>query len=311
MAFGFNSTTDDVLAGVDLTGKTILVTGASGGLGEETARALAARGASVTIAARSQDKLDAAAARIGKGTGNTVETGLLALDRPESVRTFAEAWMAGHDQLNILINNAGVMACPLSRTKEGWEMQFATNHLGHFLLTNLLLPALKKGAPGRVVNLSSAAHLYATVDLEDPNFVSRDYNPQVAYGQSKTANIWFTRELDKRLAGDGIRAFAVQPGGIHTDLGRHMSQEQLNATLQYMEDQGVALKTIPQGAATTCWGATSSDLKGKGGGYLEDCGVAGPSPGPEEPLGYAPHAVDARGAANLWVLSNKLLGTEF
>ena len=177
MALGFNSTTDDVLAGVDLTGKTILVTGASGGLGEETARALAARGAGVTIAARSQDKLDAAAARIGKGTGRTVETGLLALDRPESVRTFAETWMAGHDQLNVLINNAGVMACPLSRTREGWEMQFATNHLGHFLLTNLLLPALKKGAPGRVVNLSSAAHLYATVDLEDPNFVSRATTP--------------------------------------------------------------------------------------------------------------------------------------
>ncbi|MCG8462855.1 MAG: SDR family NAD(P)-dependent oxidoreductase, partial [Holophagales bacterium] len=195
MTFDRSSTTDDVLSGVDLTGKTVLVTGASTGLGAETARALAAHGADLTLVARSTAKLTRVAEEIHSATGRRPEIASLELDRPSTIRSFAETWLAHHDTLDLLINNAGIMAPPLTRTAEGWEGQLATNHLGHFLLTNLLAPALQATGSARVINLSSAGHWFSTVDLEDPSYERRPYEPMAAYGQSKTANIWFSIEL--------------------------------------------------------------------------------------------------------------------
>jgi NAD(P)-dependent dehydrogenase (short-subunit alcohol dehydrogenase family) len=311
MTFGFATTADEVLAGIDLTGKRAIVTGASGGLGEETARALAAKGAAVTIAARNLAKAEAAAEQIRQSTGNAqVDIGELELDKPASVRAFASSWLARHDALNLLINNAGIMACPLMRTAEGWEMQFATNHLGHFLLTNLLVPALKAGAPARVINLSSSGHRRSTVDLEDPHFERREYDPFVGYGQSKTANIWFSMELNERLASQGVTAFAVHPGGIMTELGRHLTQETIAQMTKMLSESKIQLKSIPAGSATSVWAATSADLEGKGGLFLEDCHIAEPATG-EGNSGYAPHAYDKAGAARLWTLSEELLGETF
>ena len=307
--FSFSSTTDEVLEGTDLAGKTIVVTGASGGLGEETARALAAHGASVTIAARSQDKLDAAVARIKESTGKTVETGEIELDKPESVRTFAGKWLSGHDRLDILVNNAGVMACPLTRTNEGWELQFATNHLGHFLLTNLLVPALKKGAPSRVVHLSSGGHFGGTGDRSDVNYEHTEYQPFGAYCQSKLANVWFSNELDRRHSNVGIRSFAVAPGAILTDLAKHLPKENLDAMIAQIEASEERMKSIPQGAATTCYAATSPDLDGKGGVYLTNCQIA--SEGESMSKNHSANAFDPAGEKKLWTLSNELLGAKF
>ena len=311
MSFDCNTTTDEVLDGVDLTGVRAIVTGASGGLGEETARGLASRGAAVSIAARDMPKTEAAAAKIRASTGNdNVDTFELELDKPASVEAFAASWLNTHDRLNLLINNAGVMACPLMRTAEGWEMQFATNHLGHFLLTNLLRPALEAGAPARIVNLSSAGHRRSTVNLDDPNYQNRPYDPFEAYGQSKTANIWFSMELDKRLRGMGVAAYAVHPGGIITDLGRHLSDEIRQTMTKQLEASGIQLKTVPAGAATSVWAATAAELDGRGGLYLEDCQVAAPNKDGGT-TGYAPHAYDEAGAARLWSLSEELLSRHF
>jgi len=311
MSFDHTTTTDEVLAGIDLSGCRAIVTGASGGIGEETARALASKGAAVTIAARDAVKMQAAADKIRKSTGNQqIDTAMLELDKPASVRSFVEGWLAKYDRLNLLINNAGVMACPLTRTAEGWELQFATNHLGHFLLTNLLVPALKAGAPARIVNLSSAGHRRAPVDLEDPNFENRGYEPFEAYGQSKTANIWFTMELNKRLSGAGVTAYAVHPGGIMTDLGRHLTKEIIDAMTKQIGASGIQFKSIPAGAATSVWAATASELRNRGGLYLEDCHIAEPATA-DGRTGYAPHAYDEAGAARLWALSEELLGQKF
>ncbi len=311
MSFDHNTTTDEVLSGIDLSGVRVIVTGASGGLGEETARALASRGAAVTIAARDAGKMKAAAANIQQDTGSElVDTGQLELDKPASVQAFADAWLGKYDQLNLLINNAGVMACPLTRTVEGWELQFATNHLGHFLLTSLLVPALKAGAPARIVNLSSAGHRRSAVDLDDPNYEKRDYDPFEAYGQSKTANIWFSMELNRRLKSFGITANAVHPGGIITDLGRHLSDEIRQTMTKQLKSSGIQLKSIPAGAATSVWAATTHDLDNRGGIYLEDCHIAEPATD-DAAGGYAPHAYDEAGAARLWDLSEELLGRKF
>lgn len=312
MAFGFNSTTDDVLSGCDLSSKIVMVTGASSGLGEETARAMAVHGADVTIVARSTDKLKAAAERIRSVALGNVEIGALELDKPESIRAFTLDWLSRHNKLDILINNAGIMGTPFLRTPEGWELQFATNHLGHFLLTGLLLPALKAAAPARVVNLSSAGHWFSPVVFDDIHFEHRDYDKMLAYGQSKTANIWFATELNRRLSPDGVTSFAVHPGGIKTDLSRHLSEEDMQNLLALIEEAGVLLKTIPQGAATSCWAAVSPELNGKGGLYLEDCHIAEVGKGSDMMSGgYASHAYDADGARRLWTLSNELLGTSF
>ena len=314
MTFGANTTTDEVLEGIDLTGKQALVTGASTGLGEETARALASKGAAVTLAVRNVAKGEEVAEKIRQSTGNqNIDVVQVELSVPDSVRACAANWLKTHDALNLLINNAGVMACPLERTVEGWEMQIATNHFGHFLLTCLLVPALKKGAPARIVNLSSAGHRFANVDFDDLHFNHRDYDKWGSYGQSKTANILFSVELNKRLAASGITANAVHPGGIQTELGRHLTPEDIAALMARVSERGngeFSFKTIPSGAATSVWAATSPDLEGKGGLYLEDCHIA--SQGTETSAdGYSAYARDEDSAARLWALTEQTLGETF
>ena len=312
--FGEQSTTDEVLEGIDLTGKVAIVTGASGGLGEETARALASKGAKVTIAARDLARAEQTADRIRSATGNShVDVGELELDKPASVRAFAENWLRKNSELNILINNAGVMACPISRTAEGWEMQFATNHIGHFLLTNLLAGALTAGAPARVVNLSSGGHNFAPVDFDDIHFNHRDYQPFVSYGQSKTANILFSIELDNRLKGRGVRANAVHPGVILTDLGRHMTDADREALLSNRPANSppMVFKEIPQGAATSVWMATSPDLSDTGGQYALDCHLVDPKNNDAGTGGWAAWAQGSENAARLWAATEEMLGESF
>jgi NAD(P)-dependent dehydrogenase (short-subunit alcohol dehydrogenase family) len=313
MAFGADTTTEEVLAGIDLSGKRAIVTGASSGLGEETARALASRGAAVTLAVRDVAKGETVAARIRAATGNAaVDVGQVELSVPDSVRAFARGWLGRHDRLDLLINNAGVMACPLMRTAEGWEMQFATNHLGHFLLTCLLAPALRAGAPARVVNLSSAGHRFSDVDFDDPHFERRPYDKWASYGQSKTANVLFSVELNRRLSPHGVTANAVHPGGIRTELGRHLTPQDIEALLARAgAPGGITFKSVEAGAATSVWAATSPELEGRGGLYLEDCHVGEPREGALGVGGYLPYARDPDRAARLWALSERTLGETF
>lgn len=312
--FGSQTTTDEVLDGIDLTGQVAIVTGASGGLGAETARALAAKGAHVTIAARDMTRASAMAEEIKSATGNpNIDVGELELDKPASVRKFAASYLASHDALNILINNAGVMACPLSRTPEGWEMQFATNHIGHFLLTCLLSPALVKGAPARVVNLSSGGHNFGPVDFDDIHFNHRDYDKFQSYGQSKTANILFSIELDNRLRDRGVRVNAVHPGVIITDLGRHMSEEDIAAIMDNQPEGSppMEFKEVPAGAATSVWMATSPELAEVGGQYAQDCGLVAPDNEEAGTGGWAKWAQGNDNAARLWALTEEMLGEQF
>jgi NAD(P)-dependent dehydrogenase (short-subunit alcohol dehydrogenase family) len=313
--FDKSSTTDQVLDGIDLAGKVAVVTGASGGLGAETARALAARGAAVTLAARDVAKAEHAAESIrGAHPGARLAVHPLVLDRPDSVRAFAKAWLAENRALHLLLNNAGVMACPLARTSEGWEMQFATNHLGHFLLTALLAPALRAGAPARVANTSSGGHRFSPVVFEDIHFERRPYDKWSAYGQSKTANVLHAVELDRRLAGHGVRAFGVHPGMIVTELGRHLTPadiQQLQSRASERASAGMpSWKTAPQGAATQCWAVTAPELDGRGGLYLEDCQISGTTPPPGS-LGAEAWALDPDAARRLWVVSEEAVGERF
>src|SRR5512145_1320221 len=313
--FDSQSTTDQVLDGIDLGGKVAIVTGASGGLGAETARALAARGASVTLTARDTAKAEQVAEKIRAAhPGAKLAVRALALDRPDSVRAFAKSWLAENRVLHLLLNNAGVMACPLARTAEGWEMQFATNHLGHFLLTALLVPALRAGAPSRVVNTSSGGHRMSPVVFEDIHFERRPYDKWAAYGQAKTANVLHALALDRRLAGAGVRAFAVHPGMIVTELGRHLTPDdiaQLQARAKDRSSSGMASwKTPQQGAATQCWAATAPELAGRGALYLEDCQISGTSP-PKGSLGAEGWALDPDAAKRLWAVSEETLGERF
>ena len=311
-SFGKETTTDDVLEGIDLTGKLVLVTGASGGIGAETARALAAAGASVTLAARNVSKAEGVAVEIRTSTGNpAVDVLELVLDRPDGVREAAKVYLAGHDKLHLLINNAGVMACPLERTAAGWEMQFATNHMGHFLFTCLLAPILRAAAPARIVNLSSAGHRFSGIVFDDIHYERRPYDKWEAYGQSKTANVLFSVELDRRLGADGVHAYAIHPGMIMTELARHMSQDDLKE-LGRRRPAGAKLefKSIPAGAATSVYAATAPELEGRGGLSLEDCDVAGQkTPGSE--IGVSEYALDPELARRLWTVSEQTLGESF
>lgn len=315
MAFDAETTTDEVLAGRDLDGLRVIVSGASGGLGEETARALAAHGAQVTLTARDRERGEAACERVRAATGSkAVDLGLLELADPDSVRTFAESWQASHDGLDVLINNAGIMACPLARTPAGHEMQFATNHLGHFMLTGLLLPALRKGHRPRIVNLSSAAHKLSSVDFDDPHFERREYDKWNSYGQSKTANVLFSVGLERRFGSEGIHALALHPGGIMTDLGRHLAESDVMELMRRAKvdpGEGLKMKTVPQGAATTVWAATAPELEGKGGIYLEDCQIAPRCSGALEDPGVMDYAVDPEAAERLWSLSEEHTGYSF
>jgi NAD(P)-dependent dehydrogenase (short-subunit alcohol dehydrogenase family) len=312
-SFGKESTAEAVAEGIDLEGKRALVTGASGGLGAETARVLALRGAAVTLTAREIEKGEAVAAEIRSASGNdAIDVMSVELSDPASVRAFAADYLARHSALQLLVNNAGVMGCPLGRTAEGYELQLATNHLGHFLLTCLLVPALRAGAPARVVNVSSRGHRFSPVVFDDLHFERRDYDKWVSYGQSKTANVLFSVALDARLAGLGIRAFALHPGAIMTELGRHLSAEDI-AELQARAPggKGMEAKTVPCGAATTVWAATAPELEGRGGLYLEDCGVAGPRISEEAETGYEAYALDAEAAERLWRVSEDLVHERF
>ena len=281
--FGATSTTDDVLSGVNLKGKRILVTGVSAGLGVETARVLAAHGAQVVGAARDLGKAADATAQVRKEAaagGGSFDLVALDLASLKSVRACADALLAKREPFDVVIANAGVMATPFGHTADGFETQFGTNHLGHFALISRIEPLIRAG--GRLVNLSSAGHRYANVNLEDPNFDRTPYDPWVAYGRSKTANILFAVAFDQRHRGRGIRAAAVHPGGIHTELGRHLDPSRLQGIVEQINGQLAAegkppfqWKTIPQGAATSVWTAVVASPDEIGGRYCENCHVGG------------------------------------
>jgi NAD(P)-dependent dehydrogenase (short-subunit alcohol dehydrogenase family) len=317
--FGAESTTDEVLDGVDLRGKRVLVTGVSAGLGVETARALVAHGAAVVGAARDLDKARGAtspvrsAAEVGGGSLELVALDLASL---ASVRAGADAVLADGRPFDIIIANAGVMACPKSQTQDGFETQFGTNHLGHFVFVNRIASLLKPG--GRLVNLSSAGHRFADVDLEDPNFERTAYDEWAAYGRSKTANILFAVEFDRRHRDRGIRATALHPGAIQTELGRYMTAEArdrliaaINATQQAHGGPPFAYKSIPQGAATSVWAACVAPASEIGGQYCEDCHVASIQEGEGLRGGVRPYALDPARAKALWAKSEAMVGEVF
>jgi NAD(P)-dependent dehydrogenase (short-subunit alcohol dehydrogenase family) len=301
--FGAQSTAAEVVEGIDLSGKLAVITGGYSGVGIETTRALVGAGASVVVPARRPDHAREQLAGIAN-----VEVDDLQLDDQDSVRAFAQRF---DRRIDLLINNAGVMASPLFRVGPGWEGQFATNHLGHYTLTNLLWPQLNEGA--RVIELTSAAHRISPIRWDDMQFERDPYDKWQAYGQSKTANSLFALELDRLGQDQGIRAFAVHPGGIMTPLQRHLSREEMQASGWLDEDGNVIVqfKTPEQGAATTVWAATSPQLDGKGGVYCADCDIADvvesiqPGGG-----GVMAHAVDPEQAARLWEVSANLTGVD-
>ena len=319
--FGAQSTTDDVLQSIDLSGKRILITGVSAGLGVETARALAAHGATIVGAARDLKKAEAATAEVRAQAANGGSLELIELDLADlaSVRAAADKLNAKGEQFDVVICNAGVMATPQGKTKDGFETQFGTNHLGHFVFVNRIAGLIKDG--GRLVNLSSAGHRFSDVDLDDPNFERTEYTPFAAYGRSKTANILFAVEFDRRHKGRGVRATAVHPGGIQTELGRHMTPELIqgmldNITAASKAGGGPAFewKTIPQGAATSCWAAVVAPADQVGGLYCEDCHVAEPAdetPGLDVRGGIRAYGLDPDRAKALWALSEKMVGETF
>lgn len=306
--FGRGSTAAEVLAGVDLSGRIAVVTGGYSGIGLETTRALAGAGARVVVPAR---RPDAAAAALAGLAG--VETAALDLADPASVAAFAAGFLASGRPLHLLVNNAGVMACPETRVGPGWEAQFGTNHLGHFALACRLAPALERAGGARVVSLSSVGHKLSAVDFDDPHFHTRPYDKWRAYGQAKTANALFALELDRRGAGRGVRAFSVHPGGILTPLQRHLPREEMIAA-GWIDEQGRVnerFKTPEQGAATTVWAGTSPQLQGVGGLYCEDCDVAqAVESGVSRFSGVDPHARDPDAARRLWDLSTEATGLD-
>jgi NAD(P)-dependent dehydrogenase (short-subunit alcohol dehydrogenase family) len=310
--FGPKTTAEEVLAGCDLRGKVAIVTGGHGGIGLETTRVLSNAGATVVIGSRDPKKAQVAVAKM-----KNAEVGQLDLASPSSIDRFANEFLSSNRALDLLINNAGIMATPLTRDDRGYEMQFATNHLGHFQLTARLWEALKKSRNARVVALSSVGHMWSGVDFSDTNFNKRPYDKWVAYGQSKSANSLFAVELDKRGQEPGVRAFAVHPGGILTNLSRYMTDEELGV-YGVSRENGVPkilditkgperFKTVEQGAATTIWAAVSPQLNGKGGVYCEDCDIAPMVPADSKLYsGVRPWAVDKAAAEALWILSEKL-----
>jgi len=321
--FDATSTTDDVLSGVSLQGKRILVTGVSAGLGIETARALAAHGAQVVGAARDLSKAEAATAHVREAAsagGGSFDLIALDLASLKSVRACADALLAKGAPFDVLIANAGVMATPFGHTTDGFETQFGTNHLGHFVFVNRLAPLIRSG--GRLVNLSSAGHRYSNVDLQDPNFERTPYEPFVAYGRSKTANILFAVAFDQRHRGRRVRAAAVHPGGIQTELSRHMDQSQHQGIIEQLNKQLAAdgrppfqYKTIAQGAATSVWTAVVASPEEIGGRYCENCHV-GQIVADNVTIsaiseGVRGYALDPNNAEALWKKSEEMVGENF
>lgn len=316
--FGRQSTTDDVLAGIDLTGKTILVTGVSAGLGVETARALVAHGGHVVGTARNLTKARNALADAGVD-GASIELVELDLADLESVRRAADELCTAGRPLDLVIANAGVMAPPFGLTADGFETQLGTNHLGHFVFVNRIAKLMLPGS--RLVVLASAGHRFSNVDLADPNFESTDYEPMLAYGRSKTANILFAVEFDRRYRSLGLRATAVHPGGIRTELARHMGDgglellvDRINADLAKEGKAPLLWKSPEQGAATTLWAGLVADADDVGGRYCEDCQVSpvvsDESIGFDSP-GVRPYALDAQAARTLWAKSEEWVWETF
>jgi NAD(P)-dependent dehydrogenase (short-subunit alcohol dehydrogenase family) len=321
--FGAKSTTEDVLKGVDLRGKRILVTGVSAGLGVETARTLVAHGADVVGAARDLEKAKRATSEVSKAAtqiGASFELIELDLANLKSVRAAADKLVADGRLFDVIIANAGVMATPLGKTTDGFETQFGTNHLGHFVFVNCIAKLIKDG--GRLVNLSSSGHRFSNVDLKDPNFEATPYEPFVAYGRSKTANILFAVEFDRRHRERGVRATAVHPGGIMTELARHMDPGSLEQMVNQINQQGAAagkgpfeFKTVPQGAATSVWAAVVAAAEQVGGRYCENCHVSDVV-ADDAPLGLLDegvrgYALDSQNAAALWKKSEEMIGEVF
>jgi NAD(P)-dependent dehydrogenase (short-subunit alcohol dehydrogenase family) len=306
------TTTTDVLAGVDLSGRTMLVTGGTTGIGKETARALAGAGATVVITARTHDKGAAALVDLHEAVPEAdVSYDVLELDSLASVRAFTDRFAAAHDRLDVLIANAGVMAMPYGLTEDGFEQHLGTNHLGHFVLVGRLLPLLVASAPSRIVLLSSGGHAASDIRWDDPNFAHSDFSKMEAYGQSKTANILHAVELERRYGPAGVHAYSVHPGMVATDLGRHFTREDLEDLMARAaaaaERSGGGGSGLPPrvevdvGAATSVWAATAPGLEADGGAYLADCAVA-PA---------AAYATDADAARRLWALSEDLVGERF
>jgi NAD(P)-dependent dehydrogenase (short-subunit alcohol dehydrogenase family) len=322
-AFGAASTTDEVLSGMNLRGKRILVTGVSAGLGIETARSLAAHGADVVGAARDLKKAEGTTAQVQRDAaagGGSFELVVLDLASLKSVRACADQLLAKGQFFDVIIANAGVMATPFGHTTDGFETQFGTNHLGHFVLINRMTPLLRKG--GRLINLSSAGHRYSNVDLDDPNFERTAYDPFVAYGRSKTANILFAVAFDRRHRGRGVRAAAVHPGVIETELARHVDPARIQALIDQITKERAAQgkepfqwKSIPQGAATSVWAAVVAPAAEIGGQYCENCHVGQIAPenvtitGGSE--GVRAYALDPDNAEALWKKSEEMVGEKF
>ena len=317
--FNAKSTTDDVLAGVDLAGQRFLVTGVSAGLGVETARALVAHGADVVGAARDLAKAEAATGAVREAaaaSGGSFELIALDLASLASVRAAADLLLADGRPFDVIITNAGVMAAPFGKTEDGFETQFGTNHLGHFTFVNRIAPLIRDG--GRLVSLASSGHRFSNIDLDDPNFDRGDYDPWIAYGRAKTANILFAVEFDRRHRGRGIRAAALHPGGIQTELSRHLDDgalaalvEQINASAQAAGGDAFEFKSIPQGAATSVWAATVAEPDEIGGRYLEDCHVAELADGEGLRAGFRSYALDPDNAKALWAKSEEMVGERF
>jgi NAD(P)-dependent dehydrogenase (short-subunit alcohol dehydrogenase family) len=303
--FGARSTADDVLRGIDLSGRLAVVTGGYSGLGLETTRALAEAGAHVVVPARRP-----ATAREALADIDGAETDELDLGDLESVRVFAERFLASGRAIDIVIDSAGIMACPETRVGPGWEAQFATNHLGHFALVNRLWPAIAPGG-ARVVSVSSAGHHYSGIRWDDVHWRT-GYDKWEAYGQAKTANVLFAVELDRRGRDFGVRAFSLHPGGILTPLQRHLPKKEM-VERGWIDENGTPLnpegfKTPRQGAATQVWAATSPQLAGMGGVYCEDCDIAEPAPADGTRTGVSAYATDPEQATRLWELSAELTG---
>jgi NAD(P)-dependent dehydrogenase (short-subunit alcohol dehydrogenase family) len=321
--FGATSTTEDVLSGVNLRGKRILVTGVSAGLGVETARSLAAHGAQVVGAARDLTKAEAATTEVRKaadangGSFDLIELDLASL---KSVRACADKLLTEKKPFDVVIANAGVMATPFSLTMDGFETQFGTNHLGHFVLVNRIAALIRTG--GRLINLSSAGHRFSNVELDDPNFERTKYEPFVAYGRSKTANILFAVAFDQRHRGRGVRGAAVHPGGIQTELARHLEPAQIEAIIRQVNEAAAAegkgafqWKTIPQGAATSVWAGVVAPSEEIGGRYCENCHVGNVVPDTATinmiREGVRGYALDPKTAEALWKKSEELVGESF
>ena len=304
--FGAETTADQVLEGIDLTGKSVLITGGTSGLGEESARAMAAKGAQVTITVRNMEKAEQVAARILAETESKIEVEELELASFASIRAFAKRILEREETIDILILNAGVMACPHSKTADGYELQFGTNHLGHFLLTCLIASKISDG--GRIVSLSSSGHQFSPVVFEDLQFEKREYHRWAAYGQSKTANALFAVGLNDRLASRNIEAFSLHPGAILTELGRHLTEEDVAMYQERVENGTLPIKSIPAGAATQVLAATAPELAGRGGSFLADCHICPIDDEADSFTVVRSYAVDPDTADRLWRVSEEMVG---